>query len=184
MTEKKTSNSYAKPMYVVAGAGELAVEQLRKLPETATRLTSRVQTQLRKIDLGEVRDDLENLTDRVRTELTQLRTRIADARKEGTAEVRGDAQKFRLNAQSAVTELVDNAQKQFQAATKQAADLYEELAVRGVKVLGETRVRKAGESAERHTVKVEASRPEPKSAPARKPARKTATKSTGSPNNR
>ncbi|HEX2419007.1 MAG TPA: hypothetical protein VHJ83_12940, partial [Micromonosporaceae bacterium] len=87
MTERKTSNSYAKPMYAVAGAGELAVQQLRKLPETATRLTNQVQTQLKKIDLAEVRDDLENLTDRVRAELNQLRTRIAEARKEGTAEV-------------------------------------------------------------------------------------------------
>jgi len=182
MTERKTSNSYAKPMYAVAGAGELAVQQLRKLPETATRLTNQVQTQLKKIDLAEVRDDLENLTDRVRAELNQLRTRIAEARKEGTAEVRGDAYKLRLNAQSAVNELVDTAQKQLQAATKQAAEIYEDLAVRGVKVLEETRVRGTADVGERRTVKVEATRPAPKATPARKPVKKTATKSTDSSN--
>ncbi|HEX6073789.1 MAG TPA: hypothetical protein VFZ32_00810 [Micromonosporaceae bacterium] len=183
MTEKKTTNSYAKPMYAAAGAGELAVEQLKKLPETATKLTSRVQTGLKKIDLTEVRDDLENLTDRVRAELNQLRTRITEARREGTAEVRGDASKIRLNAQSAVSELVDTAQKQLQAATKQAAEIYEDLAVRGVKVLGETRVRGTSTGkGDRHVVKVEASRPAAKSTRSvdRKPAPKSTNKSTGS----
>lgn len=177
-TEKKTSNSYAKPMYAAAGAGELAIEQLRKLPETATKLTNRVQAELKKFDLAEVRDELESLGDRVRTELDQIRTRIAEARKEGTAEVRGDAYKLRLNAQSAVNELVDTAQKQFRAATQQAVDLYEDLAVRGVKVLGETRVRQTSGTGERHAVKVETRRtPVKKTAP-----RKTATKSSPNSN--
>ncbi len=158
MTTQK--NKYPKAVYAVAGAGELAYEQLKKLPETATKLRNRVEVQLKKIDLAEVRGkveteakdlpvkvqaeakdlrgkvqtELDTISGRVKTRVTELRGRINEARTKRST----DADKFRANAQDAVNGIVETAQKQLKTATKQATEVYEGLATRGAKVIGDT----------------------------------------------
>lgn len=122
-------NPYPKSVYAAAGAGELALEQLRKLPETATKLRDKVQVELQRIDLADVRS-------RVQTEVSQLRGRLDEARKKGTAEARFDTARFRDTAQTTVNELMDNAQRQLTVASRQLTEVYEDLAHRGEKVLG------------------------------------------------
>lgn len=140
MTTKKTQ--YAKPVYAVAAVGDLAVEQLRKLPETATRLRTRVesefgglQSKVKQVDLaevrGKVRTELDDLTGRVKTEVTQLREKVQDVRSKRVEGI----DKLRANAQDAATGIVDTAQKQFQVVTRQASEVYQGLVTRGVKVL-------------------------------------------------
>lgn len=182
-TTKKNTRTYPRSVYAAAGVGELAVEQIKKLPETASKLRTRVETELGKIDLvdlrgkvqseakelpgkvqteakqlrgkvgteakqlrGKVQTELDSLTGKVKTEVTQLRGKIADVRKKGVSEVRTDADKFRANAQDKVSDLVETAQKQFKAATKQATEVYEGLATRGQKLFGETAPAKAVEA--------------------------------------
>ncbi|MGH3716983.1 MAG: hypothetical protein ACRDT4_26515 [Micromonosporaceae bacterium] len=172
-TTKKSTRTYPRPVYAAAGVGELAVEQIKKLPETATKLRNRVEVELKKIDVAELREkvqseakelpgkvqseakelrgkvgteakqlrgkvqtEVKNLRGKVQTEVEQLRGKIADVRKKGVSEVRTDADKFRANAQDAVSDLVETAQKQFKAATKQATEVYDGLATRGEKLFG------------------------------------------------
>lgn len=179
-TTKKTTRTYPRPVYAAAGVGELAVEQFKKLPETASKLRTRVETELGKLDLvelrekvqseakelpakvqteakqlrgkvgteakqlrGKVRTELDSLTGKVKTEVEQLRGKFADVRKKGVSEVRTDADKFRANAQDAVSDLVETAQKQFKTVTKQATEVYEGLATRGEKLLGDAKPAKA-----------------------------------------
>lgn len=174
-TPRKTTR-YPKPLAAAAGAGELALEQLRKLPETATRLSGRVRSELNKFDLAEVRDDLGTVTDKVKAEVSQLRTRIDQTRRKSTAEVRRDADKARDNAQTAVNEFVDTAQRQLRAATKQAAEFYDDLAARGVKVLSDTRVGRASGRGGSHAAKPAA--PKPLVRKATRPAVKSNAKPT------
>ncbi|MGH3655330.1 MAG: hypothetical protein ACRDUA_01605 [Micromonosporaceae bacterium] len=149
-TDKTTNRTYPKPVYAAAGAGEMAVEQLKKLPVAATKLRTRVESELKKIDLADVRGKVQHevnelpgkartefvsISDKVRTEVTQLRGRIADARRKGAAEVRTDADKLRSRSTDAVSEFLDVAQKQFKAASKQAVQVYEGLASRGKHVI-------------------------------------------------
>ena len=158
MTTQKTQRP--KPVYAVAAVGDLAVEQLKKLPETASALRTRVETEfsdlqakIKKVDLtevrgkvqtqvnelpekvkdlrGKVRTELDSLTDKVKTEVSQLRHRVEDVRSKRV----GDLDKFRTNAQDTANDFVDSAQKQLKAATKQATEVYEGLVSRGVKVL-------------------------------------------------
>ncbi|MQA24866.1 MAG: hypothetical protein GEU94_05215 [Micromonosporaceae bacterium] len=141
MTMKKTQ--YAKPVYAVAAVGDLAVEQIKKLPETATRLRTRVESEfgglqdkVKQVDLaevrGKVRTELDDLTGRVKTEVTQLREKVQGARAKRVENI----DKLRANAQDTATGLMDTAQKQFKVVTKQAAEVYQGLVTRGAKVLG------------------------------------------------
>lgn len=121
-------NTYPKSLYAAAGAGELAFEKLRKLPETATKLRGKVQDEVQKIDLDDVRT-------RVRTEVAQLRGRLDEVRRKGATEARFDAQRFRGSAEKTVNGIVESAQRQFLAASKQVTEVYEDLAQRGEQVL-------------------------------------------------
>ncbi|MGH3736492.1 MAG: hypothetical protein ACRDT6_12880 [Micromonosporaceae bacterium] len=192
MTTKKSTRTYPRPVYAAAGAGELALEQLKKLPETATKLRDRVETELGKIDLAELREKVQteakdlptkvqteakdlrgkvqtqakDLRGKVQTQAKDLRGRVADVRKKGVAEVRTDADKFRANAQDAVSDLVETAQKQFKAVTKQATEVYEGLATRGEKLFGDTK----------SVTETAVAKPAPKTAAKATKATKTTTK--------
>ena len=131
-------NNYPRPLYAVAGAGDLAVEQLRKLPAVAEKLRQKVQNEWSKVDLAQVRGRVEaevtELPNRVRSEMAQLRVKIADVRKKGISQMRING--FGATAQVAVNDIVEAAQQQLKVATRQLTEVYLDLAQRGEKAFG------------------------------------------------
>ncbi|MGH3662911.1 MAG: hypothetical protein ACRDT8_25025 [Micromonosporaceae bacterium] len=143
----QSAKQHTKPVYAAAAVGDMAVEQIKKLPETATKLRSRMehefddlQGRIKNLDVDQMRGwvmtELDALADRVKGGVDQWRGKARTSGAKRTSGMRGDLDKFRATAQDTASDLAGTARKQFMAATKQAADVYEGLAARGEKVLG------------------------------------------------
>jgi hypothetical protein len=118
MSTKTEPRKIPNPLYAAAGAGELAYEQLRKLPERVAELRGRV-AELRPV-VSEV--VTERVSERnLRADLDKLRDTARDT--------------ARRNAQAFVTGA--------QAAQKQAIAVYTELVARGERVVAGARTEQA-----------------------------------------
>src|SRR5262249_9223138 len=118
MSTKTEPRKIPNPLYAAAGAGELAYEQLRKLPERVAELRGRV-AELRPVVSEAV---TERVSERnLRADLDKLRDTARDT--------------ARRNAQAFVTGA--------QAAQKQAIAVYTELVARGERVVAGARTEQA-----------------------------------------
>jgi len=106
MTEP-TKTRFPAPLYAAAGAGDLAYQQLRKLPAVLTELSDRAAAQLRTVN------------ETANTRATSLREKAATT----------DLDKLRTNAASSAVALA-------QVAQERALSLYTALVARGEKVVG------------------------------------------------
>jgi heparin binding hemagglutinin HbhA len=114
MNTQTESRKIPNPLYAAAGAGELAYEQLRKLPERVAELRGRV---------------------------AELRPVVSDAVTDRVAErsLRADIDKLRDTARRNAQVFVAGAQ----VAQKQAAAVYTELVARGERVVAGARTEQA-----------------------------------------
>jgi hypothetical protein len=106
MTEQ-TNTRYPAPLYAAAGAGELAYQQLRKLPAVVTELSERAAASLR------------TYNEQANTKATQLKEKASTT----------DFDALRGNAASVVTSLAQLAQERTVA-------VYTALVAHGEKVVG------------------------------------------------
>ena len=60
-TSKSTTRKIPTPLYAAAGAGDLAYQQLRKLPEQVAQLRARVEELRPAVSEGSLRSDLNRL---------------------------------------------------------------------------------------------------------------------------
>lgn len=109
------------PLYAAAGAGDLAIERLRKLPAKVAVLQERLQDELPG-RLSGLQDKITQKVAEIPSLVAELRQRVVDA----------DADKLResarRNAQAALTGA--------QVAQERAAVLYAKLVARGEQVVG------------------------------------------------
>jgi regulator of replication initiation timing len=114
MTAKTEPRKIPNPLYAAAGAGELAYEQLRRLPERVSELRGRV---------------------------SELRPVVAEAVTERVSErsLRADMDKLRDSALRNAQVFVAGAQ----VAQKQAAAVYDELVARGERIVAGARTEQA-----------------------------------------
>jgi len=121
MTKPESTTKIPAPIYAAAGAGDLAIERLRKLPERVAQLQDRLQAELP----GRITVLQDKITQRV-AELpalvAELRQRVVDA----------DADKLREGARRNAQLVLTNAQ----AAQEKAAAIYAGLVARGEQVVG------------------------------------------------
>ncbi|MCW2640608.1 MAG: hypothetical protein JWP76_2914 [Dactylosporangium sp.] len=113
MNVKTEPRKIPNPLYAAAGAGELAYEQLRRLPERVAELRGRV---------AELRPVAEAVTERV-----------------SERKLRADIDKLRDSARRNAQVFVSSAQ----VAQKQAAAVYDELVARGERVVAGARTEQA-----------------------------------------
>ena len=112
------------PLYAAAGAGDIAIERLRKLPEKVAQLQERVNTLSDQFP-GRVSTLQEKVTAKVAevpSLVAELRQRVVDA----------DADKLRESAKRNAQTLLTQAQ----AAQERAAAIYADLIARGEVVVG------------------------------------------------
>ncbi len=114
MTDQ-TKTRFPAPLYAAAGAGDLAYQQLRKLPAVLTELSDRAAAQLRTVN------------DTANTRANSLREKASAT----------DLDALRTNAASGAVTLA-------QVAQERALALYTALVVRGEKVVGSGVVGAAG----------------------------------------
>ncbi len=108
-------------VYLAAGASDMAMEQLRKLPDRVSVLRGRLET-----ELGGLRGRAES-----------ARTVLADV------DVRSDLERVRRAAQRNASGFVTYAQQQADTVQSRAAETYEEMIDRGQKVVRSVRRQKA-----------------------------------------
>jgi heparin binding hemagglutinin HbhA len=106
MTEP-TKTRFPAPLYAAAGAGDLAYQQLRKLPAVLTELSDRAAAQLRTVN------------ETANTRATALREKASTA----------DLDRLRSNAASSAVSLA-------QVAQERALAVYTALVARGERVVG------------------------------------------------
>lgn len=109
------------PLYAAAGAGDIAIERLRKLPAKVAVLQERLQDDLPGRISG-IQDKITQKVAEIPSLVAELRQRVVDA---DTDKLRESA---RRNAQAALTGA--------QAAQEKAAVLYAKLVARGEEVVG------------------------------------------------
>lgn len=155
-TTKSTTRKIPNPLYAAAGAGDLAYEQLRKLPAQVAQLRARVE---------------------------ELRPAVAGAVSEGN--LRTDLDRLRVLARRNAAHLLSSAQLGAQVAQNRAMAVYSDLVARGEKVVTTARAAEAKVELEpaRKTVTAELTTLEtdeepvaPAAAPAAAPAKKVAAK--------
>jgi hypothetical protein len=127
MNTKTESRKIPNPLYAAAGAGELAYEQLRRLPERVAELRGRV---------AELRPVAEAVSERVSGRVSERN-------------LRADMDKLRDSARRNAQVFVSSAQ----VAQKQAAAVYDELVARGERIVAGARTEQA--RAQLATAKVE-----------------------------
>jgi hypothetical protein len=113
MNVKTEPRKIPNPLYAAAGAGELAYEQLRRLPERVAELRGRV---------AELRPVAEAVTERV-----------------SERNLRADIDKLRDSARRNAQVFVSSAQ----VAQKQASAVYDELVARGERIVAGARTEQA-----------------------------------------
>ncbi|GAA1578276.1 hypothetical protein GCM10009678_71190 [Actinomadura kijaniata] len=155
-----------KAVYTIAGAGDLAVEKLRELPEQATKVQSDVRD-----NVGKYRVEVRKTVDRYRVQ------------------ARRNVEKYRGEAQENITRLQDRIEvKDLPGAAvayathfgTRAVELIDELAERGKKVVHRTAAEVA-ESAESVAEVTAGDQAKPASAAKATRARKAAAQQTKSP---
>jgi hypothetical protein len=144
MTTNTTTRKIPTPLFAAAGAGDLAYEQLRKLPSQVAQLRARV---------------------------TELRPAVSGAVSE--TNLRADLDRLRGAAQRNAASILANAQAGAQAAQDRAFAVYTELVARGEKVVSTARGTEVQIEIEpaAQTVTTEVTTPEQ---PAAEPAKKAA----------
>ncbi|HEY2790793.1 MAG TPA: hypothetical protein VGJ28_00465 [Micromonosporaceae bacterium] len=119
----QTQPKIPNPIYAAAGAGDLAIERLRKLPEKVAVLQERV---------NKAQDELPGrinvIQDKVTQKVAELPALVAELRQRM---VDTDADKLRESARRNAGVFVASAQ----AAQERAATLYSELVARGERVV-------------------------------------------------
>jgi hypothetical protein len=114
MTTSTTTRKIPTPLYAAAGAGDLAYQQLRKLPEHVAQLRARVE---------------------------ELRPAVTDAVAE--TKLRADLDRLRGVARRNAESILANAQAGAQVAQDRAVAVYAELVNRGTKVVAGGRTTEA-----------------------------------------
>ena len=114
MTTKTTTRKIPTPLYAAAGAGDLAYQQLRKLPAQVAQLRARVE---------------------------ELRPAVAGAVSEGN--LRGDLTKLGDAARRNAASFLASAQAGAQVAQDRAVAVYTDLVARGEKVVSTARTAEA-----------------------------------------
>src|SRR5690242_16099846 len=104
-----TDTKIPAPIYAAAGAGDLAMERLRKLPGKVAELQDRVQTELPG-RLTELQDKVTQKVAEIPSLVAELRQRVVDA----------DTDKLRDSARRNAQTVLANAQ----AAQKRAQEIY------------------------------------------------------------
>jgi heparin binding hemagglutinin HbhA len=110
VTTKTTTRKIPTPLYAAAGAGDLAYQQLRKLPAQVAQLRARVE---------------------------ELRPAVAGAVSDGN--LRGDLEKLRETARRNAATFLATAQQGAQVAQVRAVAVYTDLVARGEKVVSTAR---------------------------------------------
>jgi heparin binding hemagglutinin HbhA len=116
-----TDTKIPNPIYAAAGAGDLAMERLRKLPGRVAELQDRVQTELPG-RLTELQDKVTQKVAEIPSFVAELRQRVVDA----------DTDKLRESARRNAQTVLANAQ----AAQKRAQEFYAHLVAHGEEVVG------------------------------------------------
>jgi hypothetical protein len=120
----QTQTKIPNPIYAAAGAGDLAMERLRKLPEKVAGIQERV---------AKAQDELPGrftvIQDKVTQKVAELPSIVAELRQRM---VDTDTDKFRATARRNAGVFVANAQ----AAQEKAVTIYSELVARGERVVG------------------------------------------------
>jgi uncharacterized protein YoxC len=117
----ETTNKIPAPIYAAAGAGDLAIERLRKLPERVAVLQERIQDELPG-RLNVLQDKVTQKVAEIPSLVAELRQRVVDT----------DTDKLRDAARRNAHVVLTNAQ----AAQEKAAAIYAELVTRGEQVVG------------------------------------------------
>jgi heparin binding hemagglutinin HbhA len=120
MTEQ-TNTKIPAPLYAAAGAGDLAYQQLRKLPAVLTELSDRAVASLRtaNVQAGDLQKKATELQTKAAERATELQTKAATT----------DFAALRTNATTAATAFA-------QIAQERALTAYTALVARGEKVVG------------------------------------------------
>ena len=121
-----TETKIPAPLYAAAGAGDIAIERLRKLPEKVAGLQERVNALQ-----DELPGRVTKLQDRVTAKVAEIPAIVAEFRQRV---VDSDADKFRESAKRNAGIMMTNAQ----AAQEKAAAFYADLVARGEQVVGRT----------------------------------------------
>ena len=119
----QTQPKMPNPIYAAAGAGDLAMERLRKLPEKVADLQDRVNKAQ-----DELPGRINGLGDKVTQKVAEFPAIVAELRQRV---VDADADKVRESARRNAGVFVANAQ----AAQERAAALYAELVARGERIV-------------------------------------------------
>jgi heparin binding hemagglutinin HbhA len=117
MTDQ-TNTRFPAPLYAAAGAGDLAVQQLRKLPAVVTELSERAAVSLRTAN-ERAAASLRTANEQANTKATQLRERASTT----------DFDALRGNAASVATTVA-------QIAQDRAVAFYTAMVARGERVVG------------------------------------------------
>jgi heparin binding hemagglutinin HbhA len=127
-----TKNKIPGPVYAAAGAGDLAYQKLRKLPEVLNVLTGRAAAGTAELRERAVANSAD-LRERARTAAASLRAANAAAA-EAAGEAAGERSRERLRkvARRNAAAFVTGAQ----AAQERATAVYEDLVARGARVIG------------------------------------------------
>jgi heparin binding hemagglutinin HbhA len=124
MTTTETTTKIPAPLYAAAGAGDLAMERLRKLPERLTVLQERVNAFQDELPgrFNEIQDKVTQKVAEIPSLVAEFRQRVVDT----------DTDKLRESARRNANVVRTNAQ----AAQEKAAAIYAELVTRGEQVVG------------------------------------------------
>jgi heparin binding hemagglutinin HbhA len=112
------------PIYAAAGAGDLAIERLRKLPERVAGLQERVTTLQGELPgrIGVIQDKVTQKVAELPSFVAELRQRVVDA----------DTEKLRDSARRNANVVLTNAH----TAQERASAIYARLVTRGEQVVG------------------------------------------------
>jgi hypothetical protein len=150
MSEQESKTKIPAPFYAAAGAGDLAYQQLRKLPGVVNELTGRAVTsgaELR-VKTSDLRERTVELREKAATGTAELRDK---ARDRAAATLRAaNTTATELRERAATTDLdldrlramarrnADNLVTRAQAAQEKAVAVYDDLVARGARVIGGT----------------------------------------------
>jgi hypothetical protein len=124
MTTTETTPKIPAPIYAAAGAGDIAIERLRKLPERITVLQERVNAFQDELPgrFTVIQDKVTQKVAEIPSLVAELRQRVVDT----------DTDKLRESARRNANVVRTNAQ----AAQEKAAAIYADLVTRGEQVVG------------------------------------------------
>jgi heparin binding hemagglutinin HbhA len=169
-----STTKYPRPFYAAAGFGDMAAEQVRRLPERVAGFQEWART--------EGRAELTELGGRIGTGLAQVRSRaghVGDTL--GDVDVRADLRRIGDAARRRAADLSVTAQRNLVTAQARAAEVYGELVNRGETLVEGVRTQPANaeltEAAEqvKRSVKATATTARKSAAATRKSAKGTAT---------